>query len=364
MSCDRCGECRQDGSRYCRYCGERLVPYPGAGCERCEECRSWGDVFCRYCGKRLIEDEHPLLKIGFVIGLITAIFLTMLLFFEYAVALWGIPQVLPRLPDYGSTLIVVVPMVVDVVSFNGILSQIYYILLILALTASLLTYICRFVGPLGKMIDGDNESVRDTAFYEVCVLFSTLYFWEIIYLIILQSSGVEINPLPEMDTWVWMYELLEASVWEEIITRILMIGFPTVLIAAFMRHEGKGSVRYLIGGIEMNRTAVVLIFFSAFMFGAGHIGGWGWWKFFPTFVFGLIAGYLFCKYGVYATILFHFMTDYISAESWLSGSDASIFTALLIFGLALVCAPFTYVYLKKGVVGLREIITFQSNGLK
>ena len=75
-------------------------------------------MICRYCGKKLAKEENPFLTIGFIIGMITAVSLTCLLVFEYFVALWGIPQVFPHLPDYGSTLILVVPMIVKIVSFK------------------------------------------------------------------------------------------------------------------------------------------------------------------------------------------------------------------------------------------------------
>ena len=128
-----------------------------------------------------------------------------------------------------------------------------------------------------------------------------------------------------------------------------------VLIALFYDKEGKSSWKYLFGGFGFNKKAIVLIFFSAFIFGAGHLQNWGWWKFFPTFVFGLIAGYLFCKYGVYATILLHFLTDYMSAESWFFGTSNATLTALSFFVLSVACIPYTYIYVKKLIVGTKDV---------
>ena len=364
MPCSRCRECQERGDRFCIYCGEYLTEKTAEVCTRCDECRANGDSFCRYCGKRLVEDENIFLKIGFVVGMVTAVILSIMLLFEYGVAIWGIPQVLPNLPDYGSTLILVVPVIVNVVSFDGVLSQIYYILLFLAVTISILIMFIKAYKPILALENGDDKSVRETAFFEVPVLFAVLFFWELVFVLILQGFGVELDTLPDMDTWKWMYELLEASVWEEVITRILIIGLPMALIALMMRHKGKDSWKYLFGGFGFSRTAMVLIVFSAVIFGAGHLNNWGWWKFFPTFAFGLIAGYLFCKYGVYATILLHFMTDYMTAESWVNGTDASVMTALFILLTALACVPYTYIYIKKGVLALRDLFLDQSNGLR
>ena len=364
MSCDRCNECREKGDSFCIYCGEFLKPLPRNGCDRCAESESNGDAFCRYCGKKLAKEENPFLTIGFIIGMLTAVSLTCLLLFEYFVALWGIPQVLPKLPEYGSTLILVVPMIVKVVSFDGVLSQIYYILLILAVTACLAILLYKAAVPIKKLSMGDNKPVRETAFFEMPVLFAVLYIWEFIFVLVLRGMGVDIQGLPDRETWQWMYELLEASVWEEVITRILLIGVPFALIAFFAKKEGKASWKYLFGGCGFNRVTLVLIFFSAFIFGAGHLTNWQSWKFFTTFAFGLIAGYLFCKYGVYATIMIHFLTDYMSAESWFLGSSTSVATALMIFLLSVVCIPYTYIYVRKGMIAMRDIITGQSSDLK
>ena len=356
MSCGRCDECRARGDRFCVYCGEYLTALPRSGCERCEECARNGDTFCKYCGKKLIKEENPFLVIGFVVGMLSAVILSCFLVFEYFVALWGIPQVWPNLPDYGSTLIIVIPVIVDVVSFDGVLSQIYYLLLILAVTVSVGLLFYKAFGPIQKLSKGDNKTIRDTAFFEMPILFLVLYIWELIFFIVLESMGVEINGLPDRETWKWMYELLEASVWEEVITRILLIGLPVVLIALFYYREGKSSWKYLFGGFGFNKKALVLIVFSAFIFGTGHLNNWGWWKFFPTFIFGLIAGYLFCKYGVYATILLHFLTDYMSAESWFFGTANATLTALSFFMLSIACIPYTYIYVKKLIVGSKDII--------
>ena len=361
MSCDRCDECRERGDNFCIYCGEMLGPMPRSECDRCSECLDDGYTYCMYCGKRLIPEENVFLKIGYIVGIIAMLFVTFFLLFEYAVAIWGIPRVLPHLPDYGSTLILVIPEVIDILSFDGVSSQIYYILLFIAVTVSISLLIFNAYGPTVALINGDDKKIRDTALFDVSILFLVLLIWEIIYIAIARSMGIEITTLPDHDDWVWMYELLEASVWEEVITRMLMIGLPMAIVA--VAKEEKGSWKKLFGGFEMDGTALFFILFSAIMFGAGHVGGWGWWKFLPTFVFGLIAGYLFTKYGVYATISMHFLNDYMSAESWIVGTDSAM-TTLLMLLIAFFCIPFTYIYVKRCVLALRKILFNQSNVLR
>lgn len=361
--CDKCQECIQNGDTYCRYCGKRLVPFPDGTCDRCRESRARGDIFCRYCGRRLKDDENPLMFIGFIVGMVTVALLISILLFEYCVALWGIPQVLPNISNYGSTLILVTPWIIDIATFDGVLSQIYYILLIIAITLVIGTLLYKAAGPCRDLFNGDTKKIRETALFEVPVLFASLYICEFVFVLILTAMGVSVDSLPDRDTWIWMYELLEASVWEEVITRILLIGLPMVIIGLAYKKEGKSSWKYLLGGFGFNRTVIILIFISAFIFGAGHLNNWGWWKFFPTFAFGLIAGYLFSKYGVYATIAMHFMTDYMSAESWLLGTESPVACALLIMMVSIACIPYVFIYVRKGVLALRDLFT-QSNGLK
>ena len=363
MPCNKCHECRERGDKFCIYCGEMLDgPAPGYDqkciggfCDMCERSRMMGYTYCTRCGRKLKNDENILLTIGFYVGCVTAMVLTCLVLFEYAVAIWGIPQVLPKIGDAGSTLILVIPKIINIISFNGVLSQIYYILLFIAVSVCLALYLYKAYGPVMELAEGNNEPIKSTALFEVPVLFAVLFFWEYIYAFILTLMGVDMGKLPEMDTWKWLYELLEASVWEEVITRILLIGLPTVIIALAWKHEGRTSWKYLFGGFGFSKVSLVLIVFSAFIFGAGHLENWGSWKFFTTFAFGLIAGYLFCRYGVYATIIMHFMTDYMSAEEWLLGSSAPIMTTLLIMLISFACVPYTYIYLKKGVLGIRDL---------
>ena len=58
------------------------------------------------------------------------------------------------------------------------------------------------------------------------------------------------------------------------------------------------------------------------------------------------------------------MTDYMSAESWFFGTESSIMTTLMFLGLSFICIPYTYIYLKKGVLALRDVFRDQSNGLR
>lgn len=107
-----------------------------------------------------------------------------------------------------------------------------------------------------------------------------------------------------------MLMLAEASVWEEIASRVLYVGVPLAIYNAFKGR--KGMLGGLFGGTgRIGRSEIVLILLSASLFGIAH-AGWGPWKVLPTFLSGLIFGYLFVKVGLHASIIVHFLIDYAS----------------------------------------------------
>ena len=359
MPCDRCSECKENGQRFCQYCGD----YIGEDCEMCESNRRSGANFCTSCGRPFFERQAPynppstketLLHIGFIVGVVTTVLWSIYLIFELLVALGNFGNVFDHLANFNSTIIIVIPKVTTIWTLSGTGLQIYWVLLVIVLVACLGYLFYKAAGPAKKLVkEKDKKAISNTALFEVCVLFAALYAFEFAFALVLTALGVDMQGLPERETWLWMFDLLEAPVWEEIITRILYLGVPLAIYYAVKKK--KGAWKCIFGGnIKIDRFALIFIIFSAFMFGAGHLSGWGAWKFVPTFLFGLIAGYLFCKYGVYATIAMHFLTDYIQAEEWALGSQVIYVLLLLITALA--CAPYLYVYAKKGLTEMARII--------
>lgn len=330
-------------------------------CDRCGMPCKEDDRFCMYCGEPLFPQRKELKSPVLVFGIVITLIVSALLLFELYVGIVKSGWVLSYLPDYHTQIFFIVPAIVSVFRVSGSALQLYYVLLLIAVTASLIYLFYKALGPAGKLIKGDGTAMKETALFEMATLFSALYLFEMILTLVLKACGVNMGSLPERETWQWMFDLLEASVWEEIITRVLYLGVPVMIVYAITKKNELPLWRYLFGGFKMNTTALVFIVFSAAMFGAGHLTNWGSWKFIPTFIFGLIAGYLFVKYGVYATIAMHFLTDYISAETWLTGGDSAITTALLLLVLMVLAIPYLLIYLKKGIVFLGNTM---KNGLQ
>lgn len=105
----------------------------------------------------------------------------------------------------------------------------------------------------------------------------------------------------------------------------------------------------------MNNTAVFFIIVSAAIFSYAHLDGWDAFKLAPTFVTGLALGYLFVKYGVHASIMLHFLIDYLTAPSWVLGNDLGDELAnLFLFAVIFMGALLFVWYLQRSIRFVKE----------
>jgi len=132
-----------------------------------------------------------------------------------------------------------------------------------------------------------------------------------------------------------MYMLANASVYEEIPSRVLLIGLPLYFVALLTGKRDRPWYKYLTGGnMRIGFAAIFFSIFSAFLFGMAHMG-WGIWKVLPTFLSGLAFSYIFLRKGVAAAFLFHFLFDYmglggeILEETAVSTTGYSMFLIIL-----------------------------------
>jgi len=181
-------------------------------------------------------------------------------------------------------------------------------------------------------------------------VFMAIIFFDYVFYFGLFMLGVNTHVPEELTTdpaYKLMYLLARASVWEEVIARILFIGLPLLLLRGIKEHyakkgnkgnpatpptenqsdmgqnpsEGLPWYRYLIGGgFEITPLTSGLILFSAVLFGLAHSGGWDYYKVIPTAISGLAFGYLFLKKGVHISIMLHFAFDYMGLIGRINGS--------------------------------------------
>lgn len=206
-----------------------------------------------------------------------------------------------------------------------------------------------------------------SAWVAVAQVFLAVVFLNILIGLLIQVP--EPSFFQEVPGWYLLYILLNASVYEEIIFRVLIIGIPLLVGSLCLRFanvvkrrnpsgvsKGRyvlGSFRYLYGG-GMSRTTSpaillpgsLLLLASSIVFGLAHAPGYGDWKVLPAAVAGLAMGYLYLRHGLPAAILFHFTTDLFVAAASLAGleSDLAILMSLLYLVLAVPGAGFFAYY--------------------
>ncbi len=151
----------------------------------------------------------------------------------------------------------------------------------------------------------------------VAKMFMAVSFFSLIYYLFLEAFGVSPNaPLfDEFSTNELLYELFSASVYEELISRLLLIGAPLLLIALMFRWKRPYFKFLLGGGMKLNVITLSLIILSALVFAIGHILAWDFWKVPQVLVSGMALGYVFVRFGIFASILLHFSVNFITSST-------------------------------------------------
>lgn len=253
------------------------------------------------------------------------------LFFYLAIAVFAMiliaPEIMQNLLTRSTSLFVIIPSVVPILSITGVVLVGYFVFLVLAILIS-------YLYSMGEsLLPAANEVIlgkpgRHSTILTIGGLFFAVLVLNFIYYLLVESSGVSPN-VPDYESeplWASVFSFANASVWEEIISRILLIGIPLLWIdLLFRRKQLLPPIRYLVGGkIRFGSVECALILFSATMFGFAHVGGWDIWKVFPSLISGLCFGYLFVRIGLYAAIIFHFAFDFLTVPTRYFGAGANL----------------------------------------
>ncbi len=220
----------------------------------------------------------------------------------------------------------------------------WYVFLVFAITASLTLFLYGGMRDYVTKLMREPLSYRNASVQEFAEIFSLTLFVSVSVVILMKLLGVSTEGigLVKMPLYSQMLSLLHASVYEEIVTRVVFLGIPVYLthkLLAFHRNE-ESSIRAIniFGGVKkIGRVEVAFIIISALIFGVAHTPAWGWWKMLPAFIAGLGMGYLFIRYGIHYSILFHFATDYMYVAMSMSHFTALamgvIYVVLIVLGL-------------------------------
>ncbi|MCL2143683.1 MAG: CPBP family glutamic-type intramembrane protease, partial [Methanomassiliicoccaceae archaeon] len=280
-----------------------------------------------------------------------------MLFFEIYAVFWTMDGISAGMGGYRLGILFLVPSPVLLFYVGGVAAKFYYIFLVTAVIVSFILVLYNSREGLLRVLRGDTDRMDDMPMYGVATLFAMYISMNLILVLLVSSFGYDpASPEDPAEEWMLWYSLLNASVWEEVICRVLMIGVP--LMAAGLALKEKGSWKRLFGHSEMDRFAVVFIIFSAVMFAYGHLSGWDLFKLIPTFVCGLALGYLFVKYGLYASIMLHFLVDYLSSFVWMFDSVAAdMLLSLFILSMVVLGAPFIVLYARRGISHLKKVMS-------
>jgi hypothetical protein len=279
----------------------------------------------------------------------------------------GMPQVFGGAPgsDLGGVLYILTPAPLGFYELTGGALLSYYAFLVAAISGALVFLLWSERRKLRPMASDaashfrppDRHSALGLA--QLPQVFLAVFFFDILWAVIEAAVGATPHT-PAFETypdWFLLYTFANASVYEELMARTLLLGVPLMLAYILAhstvpgepfppataqsppprQHPGparpqtlvdhlrarstRGLLGYILGGgFRIGPLEAFFIAGSALMFGLAHASGWDAWKVVPTFIAGLAFGYLFLKVGIHAAILLHFSFDYLSlGESLVPG---------------------------------------------
>ena len=201
------------------------------------------------------------------------------------------------------------------------------------------------------------SSLKGNVFVLLALLLFSIYCFEFFFdILVVDILGFQRNvpaSIFDVPSWQRLMDLPEAPVAEELLSRVMLIGFPLYVIHTFGRND-KGAAghevsalvlglfkkenrRYIMGGgFDWDQTTMLVLLFSSGFFALIHIG-WDWTKLFPTFLGGMILGVLFLRKGLHASILLHFAVNSFGISYLVAGEPLVLEYFLTVIWLGGIC---------------------------
>jgi len=297
---------------------------------------------------------------GLVMGLGTyaAVALAILMAVNVAISIWGIGLVWPHM-DMHIYLFVITPFIYNFAKLGDWAFMGYYIFLVAAIVASFAWMIYKSIRPLTDELQVKYPKEGHSPLYTMGTVLFAILAMNAAYYFVIEAFGAVTNT-PSFSTkelWQLIYSYAQAAVWEELVSRVLLIGIPLFLIDSALRRRdpGLGSKkfhRYILGGgFTIGRKEAALMVFSSIMFGSAHVFAWDLYKVLPAAVAGLAFAYLYLKLGLYASIMMHFATDFmtIPLNVWPDSLGVTTILGLLVLAWLIVGVPYVVLYFAKGL---------------
>ena len=320
-------------------------------CPRCREYAARGGLFCGACGRPLADvqppadpvqhtvvvkhssDHESLNSFLSIILLVACVGVMIVSVFELATVLANSGDVFSFLDDKYLSFILIIPFPYAVFSVGESALQVYWILIILVISMCVVTAAYKFIKEI-RSKGGISEpgSAENTAFFWVCVSLSAMLLINVIIVLLTEASGSQVEVPDFGDVIDQIFLMANAAVWEEIIARLLYIGVPMAIISLIATKK-LDSWKCLVGGFGMSKAAIIFIIVSGIIFGLAHYPGWEnqAWKVVATGIMGMFLGYVFVRFGLYASIVLHFINNYLSSFDWMGiGGVGGLVTVLLV----------------------------------
>lgn len=304
--------------RFCIHCGKEIP----------EESN-----FCTHCGlpqsilpPRPVYQQPSTAQSVRLFGSTLGTFLSLVMFIVAVVTLIGLYIGIPTMAevwDNPVSIFIILNGIVNLFTLDNSL-LIFYIFFIAVLLVSFILLIMRSKDTFARELT--MKPVKEhSPLYTICTLIMAMTAISLIVQVVIPALfGQTSHVLPiDDEKWQILYSIAEPPVWEELISRVLLLGIPLLVIdlvlnAVNKKYERKPLRRYILGGgFSFGAKEIIFLLISSSLFGYAHFSGWDAYKIIPAAIAGLSMGYVFLKYGLYASISFHAINNMIGLSTYL-----------------------------------------------
>ncbi len=310
-----------------------------SGCPDCDRYRSEGAAFCGMCGAPLERSWEGDGTVRAALCVLT-LAVSLLAVAELCYLAGGTLTVWDAAAGLDMDVLLLVPWLVSVGTVSGLSLQIAWVLIEVAIAASVAALAWHTVRYYRRAKGAPSARLARTPLYWTCAGLGASIAVTLVINLVQMAFGSGIDTPDGVGTGNTPSNILDyadAAVWEEVISRLIPIGVPMAVAGALCKR--RDAWRFLFGGFGMSKLAAVLIVLSALMFGFAHEGGWGLEKVPTAAVTGLIMGWLFVRYGIHATIFFHFANDFLAVVAYtdLMAPVALLLLLIIVAGAVAAC---------------------------
>jgi membrane protease YdiL (CAAX protease family) len=257
-----------------------------------------------------------------------------------AALIYGVGLVTPYILDtgYHYELFIVIPVFVTLANLSGnILLAHYFVVVAVIIASCTWVFLTSYKGFLKELMVKAKPREHSPIFDISGLVFVNVFLTVVIVFLAILLGATDTDTPVEGDFEATLFALANASVWEELIVRVLLVGLPLLVIDLVRRKPNKRWHSYILGGkFEIGIPEVVLVIASATIFGYAHfLGGWGLWKVPAASIGGIAFGYLFLRHGLASAIVMHFAIDYAGMPSQVFGYSDIVESIMILMWVGL-----------------------------